>query len=138
MSKHTQYGTVVDSGIPLGDGGTEAFVDLEGCINVQHMSVLPTEFKFNDPDIRLDGEGAGSFLAVSLTGAVFGREETVSVTYVLPWMDAGQLVAMITDAAHRSTNEHSEQDFAMGFVNEQQRREDEKLDKGSDTLGDGR
>lgn len=109
MTEHTQYGTLVDSGIPhqSGTGGTEAFIETPGCVSLMNKGVMPTSVNAAGEDM--------SVLAMTISGDVVGKEETLGVIYILSWQDAGHLVSMIMDAAKRSPDDGTAIEFLQGL-----------------------
>lgn len=118
--KQTSYGNLVDTGIPNDDAeGTHGIFEVKGSVNVQGIDTMPTEVRVSENSINgLDSRGPHDFLVLQLSGSVLGDEETLRVCYVLPWMDAGRLAAMLIDAARRSPGDHSGHDFELGFDQE--------------------
>lgn len=122
---HTTYGVIIDSGIPHEDGlGTEGMVALNGAVNITDMITLPARVASNG---TATSSGSGmELLALQLTGEVLGTKgaETLSVTFAIPWMDAGKLAALLMNAASRSNSAVAKSDFAIGYVDEQRGEND--------------
>jgi hypothetical protein len=118
--KQTSYGNLVDTGIPHDDKvGTHGIFEVQGSVNIRDMSTMPTELQIKSNRVTgLDSRGPHDFLVLQLSGDVLGDEETLRVCYVVPWMDAGRLAALLIDAARRSPGDHSAHDFELGFDQE--------------------
>lgn len=128
MPKHTQYGTIIDSGIEDGRGGTSGFAPMQGAVLFDSIQTLSSKMHLPTKALQT-GDGDIGILAMILEGKVLGKDETLAVTYAVPWLDAGMLVGEILAALERSElSEQSKVDFAVG-LQEAQKRYDQRQDR---------